>query len=229
MIAKKKLKKGEVRNLISLPDKYGKQVTVDGKRVWFYPKVEVSVFKDKWGRYTVLDKGHRLTASEKRLGLKRTRTKEAQFIKSEYERSGPYTKMRKLPDLKGKSSSQYKHWQVGANKGWLNVKKVGLTNGKGEAVNPFIVEDSVGRTGDIEILLYSISRTTYAINNGLDLVGMWKKLTAKEKFAVMVELEKIDWENFFNEYIDSDGIFSDYIDESKQEIGVSMVHDILTR
>lgn len=221
----KKLKKGEVRNIITVPEKYGKQITVDGKRVWFYPTIEVSVFKDRWGRYTVADKGHRLTPQEKKLGLKRTRTKEAQFIKQEFERGGPLTKMRKLSDLKGKSSAQFKRWQVGANKGWLNVKKVGK-NGKN--INPFIVENTIGRKGDMEILLYSISRTTYAINNDIDLVQIWEKLSEKDKFSKMVELEKMDWDDFFNVYVDSDGIYSDYIDEAKQEIGVKMILDILT-
>ena len=76
-----KLKKGEVRNLIRLPEHYGEKVTIGGRRVIYAPAIDVTVYKDKWGRYTVLEKGHRLTPAEKKLGLKRTRSAEAKFIK----------------------------------------------------------------------------------------------------------------------------------------------------
>lgn len=224
---KKKLKPGEVRNLINFPDMYGHKVTIDGKRVTFTPTVEVSVYKDRWGRYTVVDKGHRLTAQEKKLGLRRTRTKEAQFIKREFENS-PYSHLRKLTQLKGKSSRQYPRWEVDGVKGWVNLSKVGKPGkgGIGKA-DAFIGKQMIGRKGEMEVLMYSLSRTTFATEAGINLLDMWNKLTEAQKFAKMVELLNIDWDNFFDEYIDSDGIYSDDINMTKQEIGVNMIAEIL--
>ena len=39
-----KLKKGEVRNLIRLPENYGAKVTIGGRRVTYAPAIDVTVY-----------------------------------------------------------------------------------------------------------------------------------------------------------------------------------------
>ena len=227
---KKKLKPGEVRKNIKLPDMYGHKVTIDGKRVVFTPTVEVTVYKDKWGRYAVTEKGHRLTAQEKRMGYKRSRGKEARFIKQEFEKYGPESSLRKMTQLKGKSSKSFPKWEVNAVKGWVNLSKVGKKKSDGvSTVDPFIGEHMIGRMGDMERLMYSLDRTTYGVEAGLNFRKIWNSLTETEKFAKMVELEKIDWDDFFNEYVDSDGENFMNVDTVKQEIGLTMILEILTK
>lgn len=118
-----KLKKGEVRNLIKLPEHYGEKVTIGGQRVTYKPIVDVTVYKDKWGRYTVVEKGHKLTPAEKKLGLKRTRSAEAKFIKKQFEATGPKTQMRQLDINRiNKGSRTFKPWEINATKGWIDTK-----------------------------------------------------------------------------------------------------------
>lgn len=204
-----KLRKGEVRNLLSKP----KTLVVDGKTVKVAPG-EVTVFKDRWGRYTVKEKGSRITAEERRLGLKRARGKEAAWIKSEYEQYGSELKMRKL---NSKESRTLRSWQVGSLKGWVNVRR-------GE----FISRDYPTHLGDMERLMRSLSATTWALNNDVDFEELWYRLSGDEKFDAMSRLVDINWSNFFNTYIDSDGTHQDGINDELQERGLTYVLELLT-
>lgn len=206
-----KLPKGQVRNNIVLPEGYGKKVTLDGKRVTVKPTIEVSVYKDRWGRYTVKNKGDRLTPAEKRLGLRRSRSQEAQWIKQEYETYGPNTIIRKV---KGRESGRLKRWQVNDIKGWAKLTKKN---------QEFIGEKTPFREGDMERLMRSLDGTTFAWSNGIKFTEMWDKMTADEKFDFMQKTADQDWDQFFKEYIDSDGTWSDTIDLQRQEEGLNMV------
>lgn len=204
-----RLPKGQVRNNIVLPEGYGKKITVDGKRALWKPTVEVSVYKDKWGRYTVKTKGDRLTPAEKRLGLRRSRSQEAQWIKKEYETYGPRTTIRKI---KGRESNKLKRWEVNSIKGWALPKK-----------KEFIGEKTPLREGDMERLMKSLDRTTYAWSNGIKFSDMWNKMSADEKFDFMQKTADLDWDQFFKEYIDSDGTWDDNVNLESQEEGLNMV------
>ena len=149
-----KLKKGEVRNLIKLPENYGAKVTIGGVRTTYKPLIDVTVYKDKWGRYTVLEKGHRLTPAEKRLGLKRTRSAEAKFIKQQFEATGPKTQMRQLSVNKvNKGDRIFKPWEINATKGWIDTKR-----------ESFVGKSHPGRVGEMEQLHGGASLGVYLSN-----------------------------------------------------------------
>lgn len=211
-----RLRKGEVRNLIRLPEGYGKKVTVGGVRSTFLPTIEVSVYKDKWGRYTVVEKGHRLTPQEKRLGLKRTRSGEARMIAEQFKATGPMTSMRKLTGKKVMENRMFRAWEVNSTKGWMDIKR-----------GSFVGMQRVGRTGEMESLMHSLDATTAAINNGWDFTGFWESLDDGQRFKVMQRLQEVDWENFWNEYIDSDGTMRRMPDEDKQTEGLETVMGIM--
>lgn len=210
------LPKGTVRNNIVLPPNYGKKVTVGGQRTTLKPQLEVSVYKDRYGRYTVVEKGHRLTAEEKKLGLKRTRSKEALFIKQQFEMSGPRTTMRKLDSKRMQSNRRFRTWEVNGVKGWQDMDSWA-----------FIGKDMPGRKGEVESLMYSLDRTTAGAAEGYDFLGTWRRMNTDEKFEAMQLLYEIDWENFFIEFIDSDGKMTRYVDETRQQEGLDMVMGIL--
>lgn len=214
-----KLKKGEVRNLIKVPAHYGEKVTIGGERVTFRPNVPVTVYKDKYGRYTVVEKGHRLTAQEKALGLRRTRSGEAQFIKQQYETTGPMTRMRRLTaNRQNLESRTFKPWQIGPTKGWIDIKR-----------GSFIGIQRIGRMGDMERLMRSLDATTGAINEGYRFREMWTKMNKEQKFEVMQELQEMDWDNFWSEFIDSDGSYDRMPDTDKQVEGLKYVNEVMTR
>lgn len=214
-----RLKKGEIRNIIQLPESYGERITIGGERVTFRPTIEVSVFKDKWGRYTVAEKGHRLTPAEKRLGLKRTRTAEAKFIKQQFETSGPKTHMRKLDVNKvNKGDKTFKPWEVNATKGWIDTKR-----------GSFIGKNKIGRTGEMEQLMKSLDATTGAINNGFNFRELWASLNDDQKFAVMTRLQEMEWDDFWNNWVDSDGDFSKLVDVDRQVEALEAVMSVIQK
>ena len=203
-----RLRKGEVRNLLGPP----KTVKIDGKTVKVAPS-EVSVFKDRWGRYTVRERGVRMTASERRLGLRPARGKEAKWIRSEYEMYGSDLKMRKIG---GKENRSLRAWEVGSLRGWVDLKK-------GE----FISRDYPTHLGDMERLMRSLSATTWALINNVDFGELWSRLTGDEKFVAMTKLSGIDWDNFFKSFIDSDGSRQDVVSEELQGDGLVRILKIL--
>ena len=214
-----KLKKGEVRNLIRLPEHYGEKVTIGGRRVTYAPAIDVTVYKDKWGRYTVLEKGHRLTPAEKKLGLKRTRSKEAQFIKKQFEATGPKTQMRQLSVNKvNKGDRIFKPWEVNATKGWIDTTR-----------ESFVGKSQPGRVGEMEQIMRSLDGTTAAINYGYNFREMWADLTEDEKFMAMHELQQIDWEHFWVQLIDSDGEMRRPVDIDSQLAALESIVDILRK
>ncbi len=202
------LRKGEVRNLLSKP----KTITVDGKTVKVAPG-EVVVFKDRWGRYTVKEKGARMTETDRRLGLKRARGKEAAWIRSEYEQYGSELRMRKLDS---RESRTLRAWEVGSLKGWVNVRQ-------GE----FISRDYPTHLGDMERLMRSLSATTWALKNNVDFEELWYRLSGDERFEAMSKLVDINWSNFFNTYIDSDGSHQDTVNEELQGQGLNHILEVL--
>lgn len=211
-----KLKKGEVRNLINLPENYGAKVTIGGRRVVYAPIVEVTVYKDKWGRYTVAEKGHKLTAAEKKLGLKRTRSKEAQFIKKQFEATGPKTQMRQLEANRiNKGDRIFKPWEINATKGWIDTKR-----------ESFVGKSHPGRVGEMEQIMRSLDGTTAAINYGYNFREMWAGLSEEEKFRAMHELQKIDWDNFWLNMVDSDGEMRRPVDIDSQLAALESIVDI---
>ena len=214
-----KLKKGEVRNLIRLPEHYGEKVTIGGRRVIYAPAIDVTVYKDKWGRYTVLEKGHRLTPAEKRLGLKRTRSAEAKFIKKQFEATGPKTQMRQLSVNKvNKGDRIFKPWVINATKGWIDTKR-----------DSFVGESHPGRVGEMEQIMRSLDGTTAAINYGYNFTEMWADLTEDEKFMAMHYLQQIDWDNFWLQVIDSDGEMRRPVDIDSQIAGLESIVNIFLK
>lgn len=214
-----KLKKGEVRNLIKLPENYGAKVTIGGVRTTYKPLIDVTVYKDKWGRYTVLEKGHRLTPAEKRLGLKRTRSAEAKFIKQQFEATGPKTRMRQLDINKvNKGDRIFKPWEINATKGWIDTKR-----------ESFVGKSHPGRVGEMEQLMRSLDGTTAAINYGYNFREMWADLTEDEKFMAMHYLQQIDWDDFWLQVIDSDGEMRRPVDIDSQIAGLESIVDIFKK
>ena len=214
-----KLKKGEVRNLIKLPENYGAKVTIGGVRTTYKPLIDVTVYKDKWGRYTVLEKGHRLTPAEKRLGLKRTRSAEAKFIKQQFEATGPKTQMRQLSVNKvNKGDRIFKPWEINATKGWIDTKR-----------ESFVGKSHPGRVGEMEQLMRSLDGTTAAINYGYNFREMWADLTEDEKFMAMHYLQQIDWDDFWLQVIDSDGEMRRPVDIDSQIAGLESIVDIFKK
>lgn len=209
----KQLAKGEVRNL--LRQTKPKAVVIDGKPVRVKAKADVSVYKDRWGRYTVIDKGRRLTADEKKLGLKRARGKEAEWIRAEYAEYGPQLRMQKTSG--GPQNRFLRGWNVNGLKGWVNVKQ-----------GDFISKDYPTHLGDMERLMRSLSRTQYARAHHVNLETMWRKLNKEQQFNAMSKLINVNWDNFFETYIDSKGVGSDgAVNMELQEEGIRMVQDIL--
>ena len=214
-----KLKKGEVRNLIKLPENYGAKVTIGGVRTTYKPLIDVTVYKDKWGRYTVLEKGHRLTPAEKKLGLKRTRSAEAKFIKQQFEATGPKTQMRQLSVNKvNKGDRIFKPWEINATKGWIDTKR-----------ESFVGKSHPGRVGEMEQLMRSLDGTTAAINYGYNFREMWADLTEDEKFMAMHYLQQIDWDDFWLQVIDSDGEMRRPVDIDSQIAGLESIVDIFKK
>lgn len=214
-----KLKKGEVRNLIRLPEHYGEKVTIGGRRVIYAPAIDVTVYKDKWGRYTVLEKGHRLTPAEKKLGLKRTRSAEAKFIKKQFEATGPKTQMRQLSVNKvNKGDRIFKPWVINATKGWIDTKR-----------ESFVGESHPGRVGEMEQIMRSLDGTTAAINYGYNFRQMWADLTEDEKFMAMHYLQQIDWDNFWLNMVDSDGEMRRPVDIDSQLAALESIVDIFQK
>lgn len=214
-----KLKKGEVRNLIKLPENYGAKVTIGGVRTTYKPLIDVTVYKDKWGRYTVLEKGHRLTPAEKKLGLKRTRSAEAKFIKQQFEATGPKTRMRQLDINKvNKGDRIFKPWEINATKGWIDTKR-----------ESFVGKSHPGRVGEMEQLMRSLDGTTAAINYGYNFREMWADLTEDEKFMAMHYLQQIDWDDFWLQVIDSDGEMRRPVDIDSQIAGLESIVDIFKK
>lgn len=214
-----KLKKGEVRNLIKLPEHYGEKITLGGVRGLYKPTIEVSVYKDKWGRYTVVEKGHRFTAQEKKLGLKRTRSAEAKFIKQQFETSGPRTHMRQLEQNRiNKGDRYFKPWEVNATKGWIDTKR-----------GSFVGKNMPGRVGEMEQLMKSLDATTAALSYGYNFRQLWADLTEDQKFRLMRELQTNDWDTFWNEWVDSDGTLDKLPDVDKQTAGLETVMEYFLR
>ena len=214
-----KLKKGEVRNLIRLPENYGAKVTIGGRRVTYAPAIDVTVYKDKWGRYTVLEKGHRLTPAEKKLGLKRTRSAEAKFIKKQFEASGPKTQMRQLSINKvNKGDRIFKPWEINATKGWIDTTR-----------ESFVGKSHPGRVGEMEQIMRSLDGTTAAINYGYNFRQMWADLSEEEKFRAMHYLQQIDWEHFWVQLIDSDGEMRRPVDIDSQLAALESIVDIFLK
>lgn len=214
-----KLKKGEVRNLIKLPELYGAKVTIGGERVIYKPIIDVTVYKDKWGRYTVVEKGHKLTSAEKKLGLKRTRSAEAKFIKKQFEATGPKTQMRQLDINRiNKGSRTFKPWEINATKGWIDTKR-----------ESFVGKSHPGRVGEMEQLMRSLDGTTAAINYGYNFRQMWADLSEEEKFKLMAELQKMDWDTFWDEWVDSDGDFSKLVDVDRQIAALETVNELFIK
>lgn len=214
-----KLKKGEVRNLINLPENYGAKVTIGGRRVKYAPIVEVSVYKDKWGRYTVVEKGHKLTAAEKKLGLKRTRSKEAQFIKKQFEATGPRTQMRQLETNRiNKGDRIFKPWEINATKGWIDTKR-----------ESFVGKSHPGRVGEMEQIMRSLDGTTAAINYGYNFREMWADLSEEEKFKAMHYLQQIDWDDFWLNMVDSDGEMRRPVNIDSQLAALESIVDIFKK
>lgn len=214
-----KLKKGEVRNLIKLPENYGAKVTIGGRRVTYAPAIDVTVYKDKWGRFTVLEKGHRLTPDEKKLGLKRTRSKEAQFIKKQFEATGPKTQMRQLSANRvNKGDRIFKPWEINATKGWIDTKR-----------ESFVGKSHPGRVGEMEQIMRSLDGTTAAINYGYNFRQMWADLTEDEKFMAMHYLQQIDWDYFWLQMVDSDGEMRRPVDIDSQLAALESIVDIFMK
>lgn len=214
-----RLKKGEVRNLIRLPEHYGERITIGGVRGTFRPTIEVSVYKDKWGRYTVVEKGHRFTAQERKLGLKRTRSKEAKYIKQQFETSGPRTHMRQLePNRVNKGDRYFRPWEINATKGWIDIKR-----------GSFVGRNMPGRMGEMEQLMKSLDATTAALSNGYNFREMWAGLTEEQKFRLMHDLQELDWETIWNEWVDSDGIMDKLPDVDKQTAALETVMECFQR
>ena len=213
------LKKGEVRNLIKLPEHYGEKVTIGGQRVIYKPAIDVTVYKDKWGRYTVVEKGHKLTSAEKRLGLKRTRSAEAKFIKKQFEATGPKTQMRQLEANRiNKGDRIFKPWEVNATKGWIDTKR-----------ESFVGKSHPGRVGEMEQIMRSLDGTTAAINYGYNFREMWANLSEEEKFRAMHELQKFDWDNFWLNMVDSDGEMRRPVDIDSQLAALESIVDIFKK
>lgn len=206
------LPKGQVRNLINLPANYGKRINVGGIRSTYKPSLEVSVYKDRYGRYTVVEKGHRLTAEEKRLGLKRTRSLEARFIKERFETYGPDITLRKAPSKRMGETRRLKVWEVNGQKGWVDVKK-------GE----FIGVEMPGVTGDMERMMRSFDRTTFGLGTDSNFEGRYRNLNARQKLEMIELISELDLDTFFREYIDSDGSFEREVNEAKQEEGLEII------
>ena len=214
-----KLKKGEVRNLINLPEHYGEKITLGGARGVYKPAIEVSVYKDKWGRYTVVEKGHRFTAQEKKLGLKRTRSAEAKFIKKQFETSGPRTHMRQLEVNRiNKGSRYFKPWEINATKGWIDTKR-----------DSFIGKQRMGRMGEMEQLMKSLDATTAALKYKYNFREEWNSLTEEQKFRLMQDLQTIDWDTFWNEWVDSDGTLDKLPDVDRQIAALETVNEFFLR
>ena len=214
-----KLKKGEVRNLIRLPENYGAKVTIGGVRTTYKPLIDVTVYKDKWGRYTVLEKGHRLTPDEKKLGLKRTRSAEAKFIKKQFEASGPKTQMRQLSANRvNKGDRIFKPWEINATKGWIDTKR-----------ESFVGKSHPGRVGEMEQIMRSLDGTTAAINYGYNFRQMWADLTEDEKFMAMHYLQQIDWDYFWLQLVDSDGEMRRPVDIDSQLAALESIVDIFQK
>lgn len=214
-----KLKKGEVRNLIRLPENYGAKVTIGGVRTTYKPLIDVTVYKDKWGRYTVLEKGHRLTPDEKKLGLKRTRTAEAKFIKKQFEATGPKTQMRQLSANRvNKGDRIFKPWEINATKGWIDTKR-----------ESFVGKSHPGRVGEMEQIMRSLDGTTTAINYGYNFRQMWADLTEDEKFMAMHYLQQIDWDYFWLQLVDSDGEMRRPVDIDSQLAALESIVDIFQK
>lgn len=214
-----KLKKGEVRNLIRLPEHYGEKVTIGGKRVTYAPAIDVTVYKDKWGRFTVLEKGHRLTPAEKKLGLKRTRSAEAKFIKKQFEATGPKTQMRQLSANRvNKGDRIFKPWEINATKGWIDTTR-----------ESFVGKSHPGRVGEMEQIMRSLDGTTAAINYGYNFRQMWADLTEDEKFMAMHYLQQIDWDYFWLQLVDSDGEMRRPVDIDSQLAALESIVDIFMK
>lgn len=214
-----KLKKGEVRNLIRLPENYGAKVTIGGVRTTYKPLIDVTVYKDKWGRYTVLEKGHRLTPDEKKLGLKRTRSAEAKFIKKQFEATGPKTQMRQLSANRvNKGDRIFKPWEINATKGWIDTKR-----------ESFVGKSHPGRVGEMEQIMRSLDGTTAAINYGYNFRQMWADLTEDEKFMAMHYLQQIDWDYFWLQLVDSDGEMRRPVDIDSQLAALESIVDIFQK
>lgn len=214
-----KLKKGEVRNLIRLPENYGAKVTIGGVRTTYKPLIDVTVYKDKWGRYTVLEKGHRLTPDEKKLGLKRTRSAEAKFIKKQFEATGPKTQMRQLSANRvNKGDRIFKPWEINATKGWIDTKR-----------ESFVGKSHPGRVGEMEQIMRSLDGTTAAINYGYNFRQMWADLTEDEKFMAMHYLQQIDWDYFWLQLVDSDGEMRRPVDIDSQLAALESIVDIFEK
>ena len=214
-----KLKKGEVRNLIKLPENYGAKVTIGGIRTNYKPLIDVTVYKDKWGRYTVVEKGHKLTPAEKKLGLKRTRSAEAKFIKQQFEATGPKTRMRQLDINKvNKGDRIFKPWEINATKGWIDTKR-----------ESFVGKSHPGRVGEMEQIMRSLDGTTAAINYGYNFRQMWADLSEEEKFKAMHYLQQIDWDNFWLQIMDSDGEMRRPVDIDSQIAGLESIVDIFKK
>ena len=213
------LKKGEVRNLIKLPEHYGEKVTIGGQRVIYKPAIDVTVYKDKWGRYTVVEKGHKLTSAEKRLGLKRTRSAEAKFIKKQFEATGPKTQMRQLEVNRiNKGSRTFKPWVINATKGWIDTMR-----------ESFVGKSHPGRVGEMEQIMRSLDGTTAAINYGYNFREMWADLSEEEKFRAMHYLQQIDWEHFWVQLVDSDGEMKRPVDIDSQLAALESIVDIFEK
>ena len=214
-----KLRKGEVRNLIKLPENYGAKVTIGGRRVIYSPIVEVTVYKDKWGRYTVVEKGHKLTSAEKKLGLKRTRSAEAKFIKKQFEATGPKTQMRQLEVNRiNKGDRIFKPWEINVTKGWIDTKR-----------DSFVGKSHPGRVGEMEQIMRSLDGTTAAINYGYNFREMWAELTEEQKFKAMHYLQQIDWEHFWVQLVDSDGEMKRPVDIDSQLAALESIVDIFEK
>lgn len=214
-----KFKKGEVRNLIKLPEHYGEKVTIGGKRVTYAPAIDVTVYKDKWGRFTVLEKGHRLTPAEKKLGLKRTRSAEAKFIKKQFEATGPKTQMRQLSANRvNKGDRIFKPWEINATKGWIDTTR-----------ESFVGKSHPGRVGEMEQIMRSLDGTTAAINYGYNFRQMWADLTEDEKFMAMHYLQQIDWNYFWLQLVDSDGEMRRPVDIDSQLAALESIVDIFMK
>ena len=213
------LKKGEVRNLIKLPEHYGEKVTIGGQRVIYKPAIDVTVYKDKWGRYTVVEKGHKLTSAEKRLGLKRTRSAEAKFIKKQFEATGHKTQMRQLDINRiNKGNRTFKPWVINATKGWIDTKR-----------ESFVGKSHPGRVGEMEQIMRSLDGTTAAINYGYNFRQMWADLTEDEKFRAMHELQQIDWDYFWLQLVDSDGEMRRPVNIDSQLAALESIMDIFRK
>lgn len=206
-----KLKPGEIRNLLKPVEQ--KKVVIDGRPVKVKTETPVTIYKDRWGRYTVLERGRRLGAAEKRLGLKRSRGKEADWIKKEFEEFGPRITLRKTG---GKQSKSLRSWEVNGLKGWVNLKD-----------SEFISKNYPTHIGDMEKLMFSLSMTQCARRKGWDFESIWRGLDENQQFQAISKLIGFNWANFFETYVDSDGVGGEAVNLELQEQGLRKVLKIL--